>query len=125
LHREFAFYVHVQQSIGLYIGFTLESLTGHILSVQFNQFVQSKSSFVRSKFVLSKMYTSPFIRRRSVSANVDGDEQLIGATCDSDVGSGLADEVLMFTSVDSTGLQVDGVDGPGAGQNRSNGSRTQ
>jgi len=49
----------------------------------------------------------------------DGDEQLIGATCDSDVGSGLADEVLIFTSVDSSGLQVDGVDGlvvgPGAG----------
>jgi len=61
-----------------------------------------------------------FVGRR-VSAKVDGDEQLIEATCDSDVGSALADEVLMFTSVDSSGLQVDGVDGlvvgppPGAG----------
>jgi len=49
---------------------------------------------------------------RSVSANEDGDEKLIGATCDSDVGSGLGDEMLMFTSVDSTGSQVDGVGGP-------------
>jgi len=41
---------------------------------------------------------------RSLSADVDGDEhdeQLIVATCDTDVGSGLADEELMFTSVDS------------------------
>jgi len=51
-----------------------------------------------------------FVGRR-VSANVDGDEQLIGETCDSDVGSGVADELLMFTSVDSSGLQLKGVDG--------------
>jgi len=48
---------------------------------------------------------------RRVSANIDGDEQLIGETCDSDVGSGVADELLMFTSVDSSGLQLNGVDG--------------
>jgi len=74
--------------------------TGLILSVQSNQFVQI---FPKVKICSPRCIRARSFVGRSVSANVDGDEQLIGATCDSVVGSGLEDEVLMFTSVDSSG----------------------
>jgi len=58
------------------------------------QFRRSNSDSSGRRRSLRRREISPFIRRRSVSVNVDSDEQLIGETCDSDEGSGLAGELL-------------------------------
>jgi len=48
----------------------------------------------------------------SVSTTVDSNEQLIGTTCDGDVGPVAGDdEMLLFTSAGSGELQAGGVDG--------------